>query len=228
MTKLRLTWPNRITIMRVMLIGPFVMAMLHLKDPRYVPWARYVSLVLFVVAAASDALDGYLARKYKQETLLGRFLDPLADKLLITCSVLLLAIPSTALEEMRLPDMLVVLIIGKDLYTVLGFIIIYFITSELHIVPARMGKYCTVVQAVMVPAMLLGPDVLPVWPHYRLIVVALWWLAGLAAVLTVVTYTRNGSRYVNAYEQRQEGQAQAKVRKTVPTRKERREQSNRQ
>ncbi|MBN2211217.1 MAG: CDP-alcohol phosphatidyltransferase family protein, partial [Sedimentisphaerales bacterium] len=188
---------------------------------------RYVSLVIFVVAVASDALDGYLARKYRQETLLGRFLDPLADKLLITCSVLLLAIPSTGLKEVMLPDMLVVLIIGKDLYTVLGFIIIYFITSELHIVPARMGKSCTVVQAVMVPAMLLAPDVLPVWTGYRTVVEILWWSVGAAAVLTVITYTRNGSRYVNAFEQRQQGQAQSKVRKTVLSRKERREQSNR-
>ena len=199
-----MSWPNRITLARILLIVPFVMAMLNINEPPYRPWARYVALVIFATAAISDAVDGYLARRLKNGvTRLGTFLDPLADKLLITCSVLLLSIPGTAVTGMKLPDTVVVLIIGKDLYTTLGFIIIYLVTSEIKIVPVTLGKVSTALQLVMVVAILLSPDVMRVWEGFAVVVRALWWATGLAAVATVIIYTRNGSRYINEYEARQ-------------------------
>jgi CDP-diacylglycerol--glycerol-3-phosphate 3-phosphatidyltransferase len=209
MSKLRLSWPNRITILRILLIVPFVIVMLHVNDPEYQPWARYAALAMFVVAAISDAVDGWLARRYRDITLLGKFLDPLADKLLITCTVLLLAAPSTALPGMKLPGAVVVIIIGKDLYTVLGFMIIYLVTFEMTIVPVRMGKLSTVLQLSMVIAILVAPDVRPHWPAYDAVPRVLWWAAATAAILTVVIYTRNGSRYITEYEHRQKARRQS-------------------
>lgn len=204
MTQIRLSWPNRITIMRILLIVPFVVAMLHLKDERFMPWARYTALIIFAIAAVSDGLDGYLARRYKNITLLGKFLDPLADKLLITCSVLLLAIPSTALPGLELPDIVVVLIIGKDIYTTLGFVIIYLITAEIKIVPAATGKLSTTLQLTMVIAMLFSPDICRSWPDFHYVIKAFWWAVSAAAILTVITYTRNGTRYLNEFEHRRQ------------------------
>jgi len=200
MSKLRMSWPNRITIGRILLIVPFVIAMLRLNDPVYMPWSRYGALGIFLVMSFSDALDGYLARKLKCESLLGAFLDPLADKLMIVCSCLLLSAGPTAIGGMELPSAVVVIIIGKDIYTILGFVIVYLITERVTIVPARAGKLCTAFQIAMVSGILISPDVMRIWGGFKYVVMALWWLAATFAVITTITYTRNGSRILNEYE----------------------------
>jgi len=195
-----MSWPNRITIARIILIVPFVIAMLRINDPDYMPWSRRGALVIFLVMAASDALDGYLARKLNCESLLGAFLDPLADKLMIVCSCLLLSAGPAAIRGMELPSAVVVIIIGKDLYTILGFVIVYLITNEVTIVPARAGKLCTAFQIAMVSGILISPDVMGVFGGFKYVVMVLWWLAAAFAVVTTITYTRNGSRFINEYE----------------------------
>ena len=80
--------------------------------------------------AISDAIDGYWARHRKQITKLGTFLDPLADKLLITCASLLLVSQRGHVEGFLLPMTVVVLIIGKDILITIGFLVMYLITSQ--------------------------------------------------------------------------------------------------
>ena len=204
MPKLKMSWPNRSTITRILLIVPFVIAMLHLNDPDYMPWSRYVALAIFLIMAASDALDGFLARKLDSTTPLGAFLDPLADKLLIICACLLLSAGPTAVRQMELPDPVVVIIIAKDLYTVLGFVIIYLITNEMNIVPVKTGNLCTVLQLAMVVAILISPDImrLQVLSGFKYFVQLLWWSAAAAAIATTIIYTRNGSRILSEFEHR--------------------------
>lgn len=103
---------------------------------------------------------------------------------------------------MKLPDVVVVFIIGKDLYITLGFVIIYMITSQMKIVPVRMGKISTMLQMATVLAILVWPDVSGIWLGFKYLVKTLWWSTVAAAVITVVIYTRNGTRYLNEYEQR--------------------------
>ncbi len=206
MAKLHMSWANRITIGRILLIVPFVAIMLHMNDPITNGWGRYVALAIFVVMAASDWLDGYLARRDNDITALGTFLDPLADKLLITCSCLLLCWEKTAVEGMKLPDVVVVFIIGKDLYITLGFLIIYWITSEVEIVPNQMGKLCTALQLLMVVAILIAPDIQKINQSYKYFVMATWWAATAASILAVIQYTRAGTRFMNEYEQRKKGE----------------------
>ena len=208
--KPRMSWPNRITVLRLLLIAPFVMAMLHINDPQYTPWARYAAIAMFLIMAVSDAIDGFLARKYNSVTHLGAFLDPLADKLLIVCACLLLAAESTAVPGMVLPDLIVVIIIAKDLYTVLGFLMIYLITSEMKIVPVTIGKLSTILQISLVASILIWPDIEPVLPQFGHVIVVLWWSAAAAAILTVIIYTRNGSRYIAEFEHRQRAISKAK------------------
>jgi cardiolipin synthase len=200
MTKLRLSWPNRITMARILLIVPFVIAMLNINDPAYKPWTRYAALLVFIIMAISDALDGYLARKHKDVTALGTFLDPLADKLLIVTSCLLLSLVPTSVEGMLLPGAVVVIIIGKDLYTVLGFVIVYLVTGAVKIVPARLGKLSTALQLSMVVAILISPEAMRLIRGFDYFVQFLWWAAAASAVGTMLVYTRNGSRYLSEYE----------------------------
>jgi len=203
----RLSWPTRITLMRILLIAPFVGCMLNTHDPQFSDrtqeFLRYVAIGLFFLMAISDGIDGYLARRRKQITKLGTFLDPLADKLLITSASLLLISERGHIDGWQLPTMVVVLIIGKDILISLGFLIVYLITSQIHIVPVRAGKLATALQLSMVIAVLLAPELASVIPGYRTFARVLWWSAAGAAVLAALIYIRNGTRYIEQYERAQ-------------------------
>jgi cardiolipin synthase len=203
----RLSWPTRITLGRILLIAPFIVCMLSMNDPQLTApeqgLLRHVAIGLFFLMAISDAVDGYWARHRKQITRLGAFLDPLADKLLITSASLLLVSQKGHVEGFPLPMTVVVLIIGKDVLITIGFLVMYLITSHAHIVPVFAGKLSTALQLSMVVAVLIAPDVVQVIPAWRVFVQVLWWGAAAAAVAAALVYTRNGSRYIEEYERTQ-------------------------
>jgi len=203
--KVKLNWATRITIFRMLLIIPFVSFMLKINDPDLSGVTRdvmrYISIILFLVMAISDGVDGYLARRKNQITKLGAFLDPIADKLLITCACLLLASQRAHVENFLLPPTVVVLIIGKDLFLLIGFVIVYLITSKIHIAPVFVGKLATTLQLSMVAGILIGPEVSSILPGWIWFLRVLWWSAAGTAILVTLIYIRDGSRYIEAYEQ---------------------------
>ena len=202
---MKLSWASRITILRILLIIPFVSFMLKINDPALSPGVqnamRYVSIIIFLAMAVSDVIDGYLARRKKQITKLGAFLDPLADKLLMTCACLLLASQRGHVGDFLLPPTVVVLIIGKDLFLLIGFAIVYLITSQIRIAPVFIGKLATTLQLSMVAGILIAPEVSGVLSGWIWFLRVLWWSASGTAILTTLIYIRNGSRYIEQYEQ---------------------------
>jgi cardiolipin synthase len=206
---MNLSWANRMTILRILLIVPFVSCMLKINDPdpKLSLAMRYIATVIFLFMAITDALDGYLARTKRQVTKLGAFLDPVADKLLITSACLLLASERasvrTGSQSFLLPPTVVVLIIGKDLFLLIGFVIVHFITSQLLIAPALIGKIATALQLSMVAGILIAPEVSSVLPGWIWFLRVLWWSAAGTAILATLIYIRNGSRYIEQYEQSQ-------------------------
>jgi len=201
---MKLTWATRITLLRILLIFPFVSCMLKINDPELTEvWRyamRYISVVVFLTMAISDAVDGYLARRRNQVTKLGAFLDPLADKLLMTCACLLLASDRGHVEGFLLPPTVVVLIIGKDLFLLMGFIIVYLITMQIRIRPVFIGKMATTLQLTMVAGILIAPEVCRIIPGWIWVLRVLWWSAAGAAICATLVYIRNGSRYIEEYE----------------------------
>ena len=191
---------NQITIVRILLIVPFVICMLKVNELQHSTLVRYVALIIFLAMCASDVIDGYVARVKNQVTKLGSFLDPMADKLLITCACLLLAAEQTAVDGVLLPKPVVVLIIGKDVLLLLGFIIIYFLTSQIHIEPLFIGKVGTFLQLSMVTAILIAPEMMPLTDLWTYFMSFLWWAAATAAILTMLIYIRLGTRYIEQYE----------------------------
>ena len=130
--------PNKLTLLRVIMIPFFVVFMLA----DWGSWAKWVALAIFVVASTTDWLDGYLARKYHLVTNFGKFMDPLADKLLV-CSAMICLI-----ELGMIPSWVVIIIIGRE-FVISGFRLI---ASDNGIVIAAnyWGKFKTVCQMVMI------------------------------------------------------------------------------
>ncbi|MBR1816427.1 MAG: CDP-diacylglycerol--glycerol-3-phosphate 3-phosphatidyltransferase [Lachnospiraceae bacterium] len=130
--------PNKLTIMRVILI-PFFLVALMVPD---IPYGKWIALGIFCVAAITDTLDGHIARKYNLITNFGKFMDPLADKLLV-CSAMIALI-----ELDRIPAWIVIIIIARE-FIISGFRLI---AADKGIVIAAgwWGKVKTVVQMVMI------------------------------------------------------------------------------
>lgn len=193
----RLGWPNRISIGRVLCVAPFVVILLKLHEPGH-GTLRWFAVGLFAIMAASDWLDGYLARRLHDTSPLGAFLDPLADKLLIFVAVIILAVRGIAddtdpeaLRRLRLPEWVAVAAIGKDLIVCIGFAILRLSTGKIHIHPRRLGKWCTTVQLLTVLSMLVWPD-LP--PRLDRLPELLWIAATILAATAALDYIRLGSR----------------------------------
>jgi len=136
--------PNKLTVLRVMMIPFFVVFMLTDLGGSY---GKYISLALFVIASMTDWLDGYLARKYHLVTNFGKFMDPLADKLLV-CSALICLI-----ELGRLASWIVIVIIARE-FIISGFRLV---ASDNGVVIAASywGKFKTVFQMAMVILLIL-------------------------------------------------------------------------
>ena len=131
--------PNRLTILRVAMIPLFVIAMLW----QQLPYSDYIAGGLFIAACITDFFDGYLARKYNQVTTFGKFMDPLADKLLV-CAALIcfLADPQT-----NMPAWVVIIIISRE-FIISGFRLVA-AEQGVTIAASYWGKVKTFVQMAM-------------------------------------------------------------------------------
>lgn len=130
--------PNKLTILRVILIPFFLVA---LMVPA-VPYGKWIAVAIFIIASLTDMLDGKIARKYNLITNFGKFMDPLADKLLV-CSAMIALI-----ELDRMPAWVVIIIIARE-FIISGFRLV---ASDNGVVIAAgwWGKVKTVVQMVMI------------------------------------------------------------------------------
>lgn len=130
--------PNKLTTLRMILIIPFVICMMLGKSGNL----RFLALAIFVIASLTDWLDGYLARKNHLVTNFGKFMDPLADKLLVSAAMICLV------ELGRLPAWIVIVIISRE-FAISGFRLI---ASDNGIVIAASwwGKFKTTAQMIMI------------------------------------------------------------------------------
>ncbi|MBM7867182.1 CDP-diacylglycerol--glycerol-3-phosphate 3-phosphatidyltransferase [Heliobacterium gestii] len=134
---------NKVTLTRILFV-PLFMVILFIPE---VPHREFVAAAVFILAAVTDGLDGYIARSRKQITRLGTFLDPLADKLLVTAALISLV------QLGKLSAWVAVIIVGRE-FAVTGLRAI--VAAEGHTIAAsKLGKLKTVFQIVTVVAMLI-------------------------------------------------------------------------
>lgn len=162
--------PNKLTMFRVILIPFFIVFLLV----PITPFDKWIALGIFIVASLTDLLDGYLARKYHLVTNFGKFMDPLADKLLV-CSALICLI-----ELDRIPSWMVIIIIARE-FVISGFRLI---ASDNGVVIAASywGKFKTTFQMIAVCLMIADIAALGV------VTSIVTWIAVILTVVSLVDY----------------------------------------
>lgn len=164
--------PNKLTILRVIMIPFFVFFLLRNGDANGVH--RWIAAAIFIVAGFTDLLDGMIARKYNLVTNFGKFMDPLADKLLV-CSALICL---TALGQ--LPAWMVIVIISRE-FIISGFRLVAS-DNGVVIAASKWGKLKTVFQMTM--AVLLIVNISLLYP----VTVVVTWIAVILTIVSLIDY----------------------------------------
>jgi len=170
--------PNVITSIRILLVGPIVVA---LADHQLL-----TAIALFGAAALSDAADGYLAKRYDWQTELGAVLDPLADKLLLATVFVTLAYLKLV------PLWLMAAAVARDVVIVVGALLFRFCIGPLEVRPSIVSKFNTLCQAAFIMAV-VGREEFAVPPG---------WAVTLLGALVFVTVAVSGIDYVLIYGRR--------------------------
>lgn len=140
-----LTTANQLTILRIVFIPVFIIFLTY-------GW-NGLALAIFVTAGATDVLDGVIARRFGQKTSVGTVLDPLADKLLMVTSLVILSLPHMGFPN-PLPRWLTILLISRDALMMLVALIIVLMVGWRFFRPSIYGKASTALQVITVLAVL--------------------------------------------------------------------------
>lgn len=167
---------NRITLVRIAMIPLFLF--FFLTD--LVPYSSYIAVALFIIAAATDSVDGHVARKYNQITDFGKFIDPLADKILVVSALV------GMVQFGQISAVAVIIIIARE-FMVTGLRIVA-ISSGQVIAAAASGKLKTVIQIVVIAIVMAAQDFLGTVPYLGAILECLIWLMVLITVYSGVEY----------------------------------------
>lgn len=165
--------PNKLTIFRVILIPFFVVFMLAPICPGY---ANYIAVAIFIVASLTDLLDGKIARKYNLVTDFGKFMDPLADKLLVCAAMICL------IETGQLAAWIVIVIISRE-FIISGFRLVA-ADNGVVIAASYWGKFKTTFQMFMVIVLILNFDNC----YFQLLGTVLTYIALVLTVVSLIDY----------------------------------------
>jgi cardiolipin synthase (CMP-forming) len=202
-----MTTANKITVVRILMIPAFVLMAIYYGESvqrgEPIEWQRYAAIVIFLVAAASDGLDGYVARHYNQRSSLGVVLDPIADKGLLLSAIITLSISNWSESDPsygQFPLWFPVLVITRDAVLFVGTAVLSLLVGvdRVKIKPSWTGKVATVLQMLAIAWVMLQLHFLPL----LLVVVC----AGLFTFISGVIYVMEGVRQLQA-----EGHAHAKL-----------------
>jgi cardiolipin synthase len=192
-----MTTANKITVVRILMIPAFVTMAIYygesIKRGDPLEWQRYTAIIIFILAAVSDGLDGYVARRYNQRSTLGAYLDPMADKGLLLSGIITLSISNwseSTPDYGRFPAWFPVLVITRDVVILVGTMILYLLNGKVQVKPNWTGKVATVLQMIAIGWVMLQLRFLPL-----LLVVV---VAGIFTLISGVVYVLDGVRQLQA------------------------------
>jgi len=193
-----MTTANKITIVRILMIPAFVLMALYygasIKAGAPVEWQRYTAIIIFLVAAASDGLDGYIARRYNQRSALGVILDPIADKGLLLSGIITLSISNWSDLGPRygqFPTWFPVLVISRDAVILIGSAVLHLLNGKVRVQPSWTGKVATFLQMTAIAWVMLQLRFIPL-PY----VVA---AAGFFTFVSGIIYVMDGFRQLGEH-----------------------------
>ena len=171
--------PNILTLVRLLLTPVFVIFLLR---DQLIP-----ALAVFTLAGVSDGLDGLIARWFNQRTVLGAYLDPIADKVLLVSAFVCLAILGI------IPEWLAVIVLSRDILIVIGITVLTLTEKPYRIRPSLVSKCTTVAQLVLVFMVLLEPG----FPGSRVVQTPLLWLTAALTMISGFHYLYIGMHMLN-------------------------------
>jgi len=173
--------PNLLTLLRIILVPIVVIFLIQGSFEK--------ALLAFVVAAATDALDGFLARALGQHTLLGAYLDPVADKALLASSFVTLSVLNV------IPGWLTVIVISRDIVILLGIMVLSLISIEVKIHPSVVSKINTAMQLITI-LMVLSDRSFPGYVH-ELGLIGLFFITAFFTIVSGLDYMKKGQKLIN-------------------------------
>jgi cardiolipin synthase len=177
------TIPNLLSLLRMALVGPFIIALLNGQVKR--------ALLVVVVAGVSDVLDGFIARFFHQQSLLGTYLDPLADKLLVTAAYVILALPGLRhAGAFQIPSWVTVVVIARDVLLVVVALVLYLAAGVRQFPPSVLSKITTVFQIGAVVVVLLTG----IWPELDTGALVLMYAVALLTLASGLNYVWRANR----------------------------------
>ena len=185
-----LTVPNQLTLLR-MVVLPFVLISMIYGQ-------HTASLWLFVAAALTDVIDGVVARRFNQKTRLGQYLDPIADKLLLSSCFVAQSVNGA------IPWWLTILVLLRDVIIIATVLVVVLTTSVRNFPPSLLGKTNTVVQFITLITVLLNNVIRAGWSQG--VITALVAMTAVTTVFSAVHYALEVSRRLYAYPSAGEGE----------------------
>ena len=175
------TTANQLTVLRIVFVPVFIILLAYHE----LGWA----LSTFVVAGITDVLDGIIARRFGQKTSIGAVLDPIADKLLMSASILILSLPQMEFHN-SIPRWLMIVIISRDMFILLVSLIVVLMVGWRVFTPSPYGKASTVMQVLTVFAVLYTN-----WRHWLVPELnILFYMTGLMTAFSGIHYLVRGLR----------------------------------
>jgi cardiolipin synthase len=177
--------PNSLTIARVALVPLFVAAFFLPGEA-----GLLLAFVLFVIAGATDAVDGFVARRYEAETEFGKMLDPIADKMMVSAALLMLVAAGIVQGVQLIPALIILCreILVSGLREFLA-------TADVSLPVTRIAKMKTTLQMVAIGALILSPVLDPMLPGIATAAIVGLWLAAALTLYTGVAYFQAGVAY---------------------------------
>ena len=195
-----MTTANKITVIRILMIPAFVTMAIYygesIERGEPLEWQRFTAIIIFLVAAVSDGLDGYVARRYNQRSALGVILDPIADKGLLLSGIITLSISNWSRvdpEYGRFPTWFPVLVITRDAVILVGSAVLHLLNGKVQVKPTWTGKVATFFQMAAIGWVMLQLRFFPL-----IYVVA---AAGFFTLVSGVIYVMDGFRQLGEHGQ---------------------------
>lgn len=191
MSKRAFNLPNMLTYARILAV-PLIVLCFYLEGRiRPTDWWRWAAVTIFIIASITDYFDGYIARIWEQTSNIGKMLDPIADKLLVSASLLLLAFDRT-IDKWSLWAAIIILcreILVSGLRE-------YLAALKVSVPVTQLAKWKTAIQLVAVGFLLAGPAGDKILPYTTEIGLVLLWISAIVTLYTGYDYFRAGLKHI--------------------------------